>query len=286
MDIVFVILNYNIVEETLKCVESIHKNIDAEEYRIVIVDNASKEAVQEKLEKKLALEDKVILYKNTRNLGFAKGNNIGIEIARKMEPRYICCLNNDTVLKQKDFLKNIDIIYNMKKPAVIGPKIRLKNGEIFFKNHNLFSLEYYKNWKRNIEKGKPIIVKLKEFCLKINVVRKLNSLRKGNDDEIVEDAVLHGCCLIFTPVFFDRLKGFDDRTFLYVEEELLYVELKKEKLKSIYYPKLEIYHLEDVSTKATLKTNKEIERFKNRCIHQSLEILIKELEDNVEVIYN
>ena len=42
MNIVFVILNYNIYKETINCVESITANLDTDSFHIIIVDNASK----------------------------------------------------------------------------------------------------------------------------------------------------------------------------------------------------------------------------------------------------
>ncbi len=39
IDIVFVILNYNIVKETLDCIDSIEHNLDTDKFQIIVVDN-------------------------------------------------------------------------------------------------------------------------------------------------------------------------------------------------------------------------------------------------------
>lgn len=40
-DISFIILHYNVVDETINCVNSIKNNINSNNYHIVIADNAS-----------------------------------------------------------------------------------------------------------------------------------------------------------------------------------------------------------------------------------------------------
>lgn len=49
MKIVFVILNYNTFQETKDCVLSIENKIDTQDYRIVIVDNQSKDDSADKV---------------------------------------------------------------------------------------------------------------------------------------------------------------------------------------------------------------------------------------------
>lgn len=50
LDIVFVVLNYNVVDITINCIKSIEKNIDTSNYRIILVDNASSNQSGEKLQ--------------------------------------------------------------------------------------------------------------------------------------------------------------------------------------------------------------------------------------------
>ena len=143
-DIAFVILNYNLYKETLDCVNSIIDNIDTKSFHVFIVDNASEQEISEKLERACASDSRVTLIKNAKNLGFARGNNVGIEAAREINAKFICCLNNDTLLKQKDFYHQLEISYSRGKPAVIGPRIILKDGRtLHFYMEDGRTLEYY-----------------------------------------------------------------------------------------------------------------------------------------------
>ncbi|WP_163194458.1 glycosyltransferase family 2 protein [Clostridium thermarum] len=114
-----IILNYNAYQETLRCLESVNK-IDYGNYKVVIVDNNSRDNSAEILKRK-AIGHTVIKYDN--NLGYAAGNNVGIHYAMKKGADYICILNNDVEV-EKDFLnKLITYMESDKKVAVAGPCI-------------------------------------------------------------------------------------------------------------------------------------------------------------------
>lgn len=55
-------------------------------------------------------------------MGFARGNNIGIDYTMiNLDYKYICCLNNDTLLFQTNFLEMIEKEYTASNAAIIGP---------------------------------------------------------------------------------------------------------------------------------------------------------------------
>ena len=97
-----IILTYNNLEYTKKCLESIKKYTEKNSYEIIIVDNNSTDGTREYLKKEKNL--KVIL--NDSNEGFPKGVNKGIKIANKEND--ILLLNNDTVVTT-NWLKNLKI---------------------------------------------------------------------------------------------------------------------------------------------------------------------------------
>lgn len=92
--IIVVILNWNRPHDTLECLESLQK-IQYSNYEIILVDNGS-------------TDDSVALIKNRfptlsfilngENLGFAEGNNSGIQEALKKNADFILLLNNDTIV--------------------------------------------------------------------------------------------------------------------------------------------------------------------------------------------
>ena len=117
----FVILHYIDYKTTVECVESIINNIAYDNYKIVIVDNASPNESGLRLEEKFGTLDKIEV--------FANGNNAGYRYAKeKFNANYIICINNDTLITQSDFLQRIIEIYCQYKCDVLGPNIISKEG--------------------------------------------------------------------------------------------------------------------------------------------------------------
>lgn len=285
MDIVFVILHYNAMQETLNLIASIKEKIDTSDFQIVVVDNCSPNGSGSVLASTYYEEDKVTVILNKENVGFANGNNIGIEYARTvLNAEYICCLNNDTLLNQSDFLYQIRKEYVNSNAAVIGPFANLKDGNVQISAYKLRDLDFYKQELYKYSNGVEEQQNVSKNWLKNRIPTIYGTLKAIKNNFIFpglyfrkENRVLHGSCLIFTPMFFRFLDGFDKRTFLFREEELLYLLLQKHHLKSVYNPKIKIIHLEDVATDSIIQTSEEKKEFIRKNQIESLKVLISEL---------
>src|SRR5690554_4245228 len=97
MQLSVIILNYNVryfLEQSILSVQQALNGINAE---IIVVDNASTDQSCQMIRESFP---DVILLKNKENLGFPKGNNIGVAQAKGT---YICILNPDTVVAEDTF---------------------------------------------------------------------------------------------------------------------------------------------------------------------------------------
>lgn len=113
-----VILNWNGWQDTLACLESVSQ-LSHENYTVIVVDNASEDASQQKIPKwksangvmkfdaavtqeelntvELNFSHQSCIYiQSSTNDGFASGNNIGIQLAIDAGCEYVWLLNNDT----------------------------------------------------------------------------------------------------------------------------------------------------------------------------------------------
>lgn len=289
LDIAFVILNYNTYNETNNLISSIETNIDTASYMIVVVDNCSTEVCSREIDKEYVDNEKIKIIYMEDNVGFARGNNEGISWVRKhCNVEYICCLNSDTIVQTKNLIEIVNNEYMRSNAAVIGPRILLKDNTIQETAYKLRSIRYYKReleiqknfldqYSRGTKKPHGIMLMIKMSILKPIVMRcyeiKVNIRLRFRQN----DRVLHGCCLFFTPAFFKAIQGFNPRTFLYREEELLYLSIMKKNLHSLYTPKLQIMHLEDAATNTVVNTDDEKMIFKAEHQIDSLNILIGEM---------
>ena len=129
----FVILHYMTKQETIDCVASILEKTKAEPMKvsIVIVDNASANGTGRELQQLYQGAENIYVILNPENLGFARGNNVGFEFAKKtLNSDFICLINNDTLLMQDDFLSRICADYQQHHFAVLGPQILSKDQKV------------------------------------------------------------------------------------------------------------------------------------------------------------
>ncbi len=114
--VLIVVLNWNGIDDTEKCVESLLDQT-YKDFKILIVDNGSKNDSPERLEKLAAdnPHDIHVIY-NPKNLGFAGGVNTGIKFALENDFDAVALFNNDAVA-DKNWLKNLEL--NLKGDASI-----------------------------------------------------------------------------------------------------------------------------------------------------------------------
>lgn len=287
VDIIFVVLHYNVINETNNCVESIKKNIDRSSFHIVIVDNASPNGSGKLLEEKYKNDRFVSVIIGKKNLGFAKGNNIGIQYAyENFDMSFLCCLNNDTLLEERRLIEKLEDEYNKSNAYVIGPKIFLKQNKIQPVQKELRDIQHYRKSLKKLKK--------RRFCFSLRYYYKIvvKFLGRNDKQELAEkqqktvpnvdnyytNIILHGCCLFFTPLAIEDRFLFNSRTFMFYEEQLLRLYLKNNNFISVYQPKIVIKHMEDVATDSVLKSSRSKQLFLIKNYIKSLKILIDEME--------
>lgn len=115
-----VILNWNGLEDTLECLDSL-KKITYTNYEVIVVDNGSQGNDGQVLEEKLS--DYVHLIQNDRNYGFPEGCNIGMRYALGRGADYILLLNNDTVVDPEFLTEMVRVAEADSSIGIVGSKI-------------------------------------------------------------------------------------------------------------------------------------------------------------------
>lgn len=142
-------VNYNEPEETELFLNSIY-NSDFDSFEVIVVDNGSKKKISRALETKYP-NLKCIIHE--KNLGFAGGNNLGVEEAKG---EYLIFLNNDTLVP-KDFISTMTRFMD-EHPDVgmASPKINYTTGQIQYagaKQMNKFTGRGQKYGNRENDQG-------------------------------------------------------------------------------------------------------------------------------------
>ena len=115
-----IVLTWNGLEYTQRCIESIFEKTTHPHYEIIVVDNGSTDGTVEYLKS----VEGVKLIENKENLGFVKGNNVGINNTSND----VVLMNNDTEIIEPDWLERIQsLVYSSPDIGIAG--CRLINGD-------------------------------------------------------------------------------------------------------------------------------------------------------------
>lgn len=114
-----IILNYKGYEDTCECVDNLLQQ-DYVNYKILIVDNDSQDESYEKL---VCRYPDLQVIQTGENLGYAGGNNVGIQIAMQNGAKYIGILNNDIKAESNLISEMIKAFEGDEKLGMAGPAI-------------------------------------------------------------------------------------------------------------------------------------------------------------------
>lgn len=287
IDIGFVVLHYMTEDVTYRAVETLLSKVDTQFYRIIIVDNGSEDGSGQRIAEKYRNFEKIIVILNSENIGFARGNNLGFRyIKENYHSKYIILMNNDVYLWSGAIYNELEKEYSISQFAVLGPLIMTKNGRCdinpvsSFKNYRDI-LKYYKTIKKVYwlqQKHLFGFYKVLSKC-KDNLLRKnRNTLKEYTSKSY--NVQLHGCFLVFSEKYIKKFDGLDERTFLYMEEDILYKHVMDCNMTTVYDPEIVVFHEEDVATNARTDTRKI--KFKYRHTINSCKVLIDLYNKNRE----
>lgn len=246
-----VILNYVNYEETIACVDSILQQKQVN-YKVVIVDNGSGNESFERLNDRYANDTSVTILASETNLGYAKGNNIGIQYLRSRNISYILVANSDIVLTSQYILKQM-LDSDEKNVGILIPKIINSDGTVDQRVAYKVRFLYLR-----------IIKKLLQVLF-IKGPSRVNPVIDARGKEIADNNkkltgiqhlyyVVTGSAFILTPDFFSVYDQLFPETFLYFEEWATILYLKKAHLLCKIIDNDPILHKGAASTPGNLKS--------------------------------
>lgn len=119
-----VILTWNCIDYTKKCLASLQQSAQKAKAEVYIVDNGSTDGTVAYLESL----DWIHLIKNRENLGFVRGNNVAI---RQITEGDIVLLNNDIIITQQDWLEQLRrTAYKDEATGIVGCRLVNEKGEL------------------------------------------------------------------------------------------------------------------------------------------------------------
>ena len=218
IEISIITINYNGLEDTCALIESIPFN---ENMEVIVVDNASKNQEAETIAIRYP-QVKVIQSEN--NLGFARGNNLGIQAA---QGKYLFLINNDTFFKDFNIQALIDRVESSPNIGIVCPKIRFAWGK------NPIQYTGYARLSR---------VSVRNHAI------GFNEEDHGQYDNAHTTPYAHGAAMLIRRDAIDKVGLMPECYFLYYEELDWSMMFTRTGYQIWYEPKCTIYHKESKST--------------------------------------
>jgi GT2 family glycosyltransferase len=268
--VAIVVLNWNGWADTVRCLESVFRS-SYPDYTVVVCDNGSEDDSMNRIRdwaegrrdavatappvprpisyRQLTLGQlehgnapidagvRLVLIEIGANLGFARGNNVGIRYALGCNADYVFVLNNDTVLHPSCIATLIKFGEDRPGAALMGPKIL-----------DLDSATYTQ-W--------PVTARLnfRSILFALSPVRRLirhTALFKGlfyfEDSPAVVYAI-PGSAMMFRAAALGKINLLDEETFIYWEEFIVAEKLREFGLFTFVVPGAVVWHAQGASVR-------------------------------------
>ncbi len=229
MKLSVVVLNYNTKDLTLACLQSMDKYPYDKYFEVIVVDNNSTDGSVKTIRSFKPKKYKLVLIENNTNVGFSKGNNIGI---KKAKGEYILLLNSDTLLTKNALNELMEFPQKKKNVGVIAPRLLNKDGTT---QKSVFRL--------------PTMAR----AVKQYLFKKEGLLDKyaPNTKKPVEVESVVGAALLITPKTLKKVGLLDARYFMYFEDLDYCRRVRAAGLLVYYLPKTKIVHIHGASGKGS-----------------------------------
>jgi len=231
MKLAFVIVNFHSDQDTLSIIKDLEDNdlVKDVEVTIYAVDNSRSDNFKNALEDK-----KQVVYINSPmgNVGFAKGNNLGIKKAMEDGSDFICLINNDTQAPH-------DLVKNIINSPISDPAVGAVGGLIYFAKGFEFKDKYSPG-----ERGRVVWFAGGYFDWD-NVMGSNDHVDEVDDGQFTQNIdtdFVTGALFITRSEVLKKTGLLDEKYFMYLEDMDLCHRIKLLGLRLVVDPKIKIWH--------------------------------------------
>jgi GT2 family glycosyltransferase len=223
-------VNFNQPAVTVEFLRSVKENTQNENIEVILVDNGSKEDHRVKFERAFP---GLIYIRSEKNLGFAGGNNLGIEYAKG---DFLLFLNNDTEITENLISELSNELENNPAIGLISPLILYFHHQEIIQYAGFTAMNYITC--RNSDIGNL----------------DTNTGQYNNDSR--ETAFCHGAAMMCRKADLQTVGLMDENYFLYYEELDWCEKFRKAGKKIWFTGRTKIFHKESISVgkESSIKT--------------------------------
>lgn len=210
-----ILLNYCNYNLTIDCIESIRQST-YQNYEIIVVDNNSPDHSG----KNLSQLEGIRFLQMEENLGFAAGNNRGIEVALSDGCEYVMLLNNDTVI-DSNMIETL--VSRADANTVVVPKM------YYFDVEGRKDILWYAGGILKYKSSDGIHIGGKQEDSKQYSIER-------------EATFATGCCMMIHRAILEKVGLLREEYFMYCEDTDYSIRLNKSNVRILYVPSAKLWH--------------------------------------------
>lgn len=234
LDLSLIIVNYNVRDLLVACLESIQKAMRATPltFEIIIVDNASSDGSQDAVRHGFP---SVRLIENSTNVGFAAANNCGL---RNAGGRVLVLLNPDTTVPPGALESLTRYLDDHPDTGVVGPRLAYPDG----------STQPSRRRFPTLLTGLMESTIVQDYWPENPAARRYYFTDQSNG--VIQDVDwLVGACLVARREVFEQVGLLDEAFFMYSEEVEWCHRVRQAGWRIVYFPEATIVHHEGASSR-------------------------------------
>ena len=195
-------------------------------YEVIVVDNGSTDGTTDWIKEH---HPEISLTRNQANLGFTRGNNQAMEMAKG---DFILLLNPDTFLTEDCFGPQLDFLRENPDVGITIPKVLNADG----------------SFQQQSRRGDARPIEVFGYFLKLGKLFPKNKALNGYlqswlpVDEVAEVKAVSGSCMFIRREVYEKIGGLDERFFAYQEDSDYCLRARQAGWKVMYVPLSSIIH--------------------------------------------
>ena len=227
------IVTYNNKDKISRTIESLLEYTKGVDFELYVVDNNSTDGTPQFIKERFP---QVTVIESGENKGFGAGHN---KVLAFLNSKYHIVINPDIIIRDNAVEKIVEFMDNNKDVGVVSPKICFPDGREQILGKRNPHLKYLIASRMRDEKNPSKL--LREYAMLDCDLTKVTDID-----------VATGCFVVFRTEIFKKLKGFDQKFFMYFED--FDIARRANKIsRVVFYPDATIYHVWGRESKRNMK---------------------------------
>lgn len=227
IDLSVVILTWDTKDLLLDCLASLHDNVRGIRFEVILVVNGSRDGTQEAVRRRFP---RVRMIENDRNVGFTRGNNMGLRLAGGAS---VLLLNDDTVVPPDALEEMFRYLESHPDVGCAGPQLTNADGS---RQHSVHSFP-------------TVLTEIVPVGLLEWLFPGAYPSKRADYAGPAEVPAVLGACMMIRRDALEKVGLLDEGFFSFLEETDWHLRARQAGYRTVFLPHVRVRHIHGASSK-------------------------------------